>query len=46
MALCAEDGLTEIRRTRPPDNLEAPGAPAREGKRQGATSTLHDHPGR
>jgi hypothetical protein len=28
-------------RTRPPNNLEAPGVPARKGKRQGATSTLH-----
>ena len=28
-------------RTRPPNNLEAPGMPARKGKHQGATSTLH-----
>jgi len=28
-------------RTRPPNNLEAPGMPARKGKRQGVTSTLH-----
>jgi hypothetical protein len=27
-------------RTRPPNNLEAPGMPARKGKRQGAISTL------
>lgn len=28
-------------RTRPANNLEAPGVPARKGKRQGAISTLH-----